>query len=508
MRLAPMARNRPHHASTLRTSALAVACAALAGLVPGCGDVGSTPAATVRSPRIEGPIDAGRAPFVAGTAFDLAKVGYEQAEYFITGTADAWAARGDLGSDGRWTVETASTADYRTRILVYRPTDPARFNGTVVAEWLNVSGGLDSAPDWIGLHTELLRSGYAWVGVSAQYVGVEGGSAVLGTSSTALKKIDPVRYGSLVHPGDSYSYDIFSQAAAALRRPDGPDPMAGLRIRRLIAAGESQSAFRLTTYVNAIDPVARIFDGFFVHSRGGGSAPIAQMPVADLQTPASVRIREDARVPVLTFQTETDLLGLRFLPDRQPAGPNFRLWEVAGTAHADVYTLFVGFSDTGDSPEAAAIIVNAKPIPGIIECQSPVNSGPAHFVLKAAFVALDRWIATGEAPPQSPSIAVAGSPAAIERDALGNAMGGIRTPHLDAPIATLSGEGQKGGAFCGLFGTTTPFDAATLGSLYGSEADYVAAVRAATDRAVAEGWVLPADAPLFGAAAELVRFPG
>ena len=80
--------------------------------------------------------------------------------------------------------------------------------------------------------------------------------------------------------------------------------------------------------------------------------------------------------------------------------------------------------------------------------------------------------------------------------------------HLDAPIATLSGEGQKGGAFCGLFGTTTPFDAATLGSLYGSEADYVAAVRAATDRAVAEGWVLPADAPLFGAAAELVRFPG
>ena len=260
--------------------------------------------------------------------------------------------------------------------------------------------------------------------------------------------------------------------------------------------------------MNAIDPVARIFDGFFVHSRGGGSAPIAQMPVADLQTPASVRIREDARVPVLTFQTETDLLGLRFLPDRQPAGPNFRLWEVAGTAHADVYTLFVGFSDTGDSPEAAAIIVNAKPIPGIIECQSPVNSGPAHFVLKAAFVALDRWIATGEAPPQSPSIAVAGSPAAIERDALGNAMGGIRTPHLDAPIATLSGEGQKGGAFCGLFGTTTPFDAATLGSLYGSEADYVAAVRAATERAVAEGWVLPADAPLFGAAAELVRFPG
>ena len=76
------------------------------------------------------------------------------------------------------------------------------------------------------------------------------------------------------------------------------------------------------------------------------------------------------------------------------------------------------------------------------------------------------------------------------------------------PIATLSGEGQKGGAFCALFGTTVPFDGATLRSLHGSEATYAAAVRESAAQAVAAGWILPADEPLFGAAADLVRFPG
>lgn len=478
--------------------------------IAACGDVGSPSprAALVPVARVEGPITAGRPPFVAGTAIDLATVGYEASEWFLSGTARSFEPRGSFEPDGRWTVAPGATADFRTRILVYRPIDAARASGTVVAEWLNVSGGLDAAPDWISLHTELIRSGHAWVGVSAQYVGVEGGAGPLGSGATSLKKVDPVRYGSLAHPGDSFSYDIFSQAGAALLRRDGPDPLGGLRADRLVAVGESQSAFRMTTYVNAIDPVARLFDGFLVHSRGGGSAPIVQAPVGEVAMPTSVRIRDDVRVPVLTFQTETDLLGLRFLPDRQSDGPLFRLWEVAGTAHADVYTLYVGFSDTGDSPEAAAIVVNAEPIPGIIRCNSPVNSGPSHFVLKAGFAALDRWIRTGEAPSNAPRIAVSGSPAAIERDRFGNAKGGIRTPHLDVPIATLSGEGQAGGAFCGLFGTTVPFDGATLRELYASEADYAAKVREAAARGAADGWILPADERLFGDAADLVRFPG
>lgn len=454
----------------------------------------------VARPAIEGPVTGGarNRPTVSGTAFALADVGYTVEEFFLTGIASAYRAAGPLGADGRWRAEPDATAPYKTRIVVYRPADAARFSGTVVVEWLNVSGGLDAAPDWITLHTELTRSGAAWVGVSAQYVGIEAGSSPLTPLAGGLKSIDPARYGTLSHPGDSFSFDIFSQAAAALRSPDGPDPLGGLVITKLIAAGESQSAYRMVTYVNAVDPIARVFDGFYVHSRGGGGAPLSQSPLADVRAPDVVRIRSDVRVPVMTFQTETDLIGLGSFPDRQPDSRNFRLWESAGTAHADTYTLGVGFADLGGDPSVAAVLVTASPIPGIIDCASPINSGPQHWIGKAAFRALERWVGGGHPPARAPRLAITGSPddPRFVLDEHGNVAGGIRTSYVDAPVAALSGLGQSGSSFCGIFGTTVPFDDAKLAALYPSNAAYVAAVARANDRAVRQGFLLQPDADL------------
>ena len=53
-----------------------------------------------------------------------------------------------------------------------RPIDRHRFNGTVVVEWLNVTGGADAGTDWMLGHNELIREGFVWVGVSAQKVGI------------------------------------------------------------------------------------------------------------------------------------------------------------------------------------------------------------------------------------------------------------------------------------------------------------------------------------------------
>src|SRR5690242_12046674 len=194
--------------------------------------------AQVPSPTIEGPITSPDGVFLPSTTFDLASVGYEQAEYFISGTATAYTNTAPLGTDGKWSVApSGTTAAYKTRILVYRPTDPKKFVGTVVVEWLNVSGGLDTSPDWIQGHVELLREGIAWVGVSAQVVGVEGGSPLLGIVSLPLKAVNPARYGSLHHPGDSFSYDMFSQAGEALRAPSGPNPLGALKPKHVIAIG-------------------------------------------------------------------------------------------------------------------------------------------------------------------------------------------------------------------------------------------------------------------------------
>jgi hypothetical protein len=462
--------------------------------------------AQVPHPAVEGPVSGGNgSPFLASTLFDLARVHYIQEEFFISGTATSYTNLAPLTSDGRWTVAAAETAAYKTRIVVYRPLNARKFNGTVVVEWLNVSGGLDSAPDWLGMHTELIRRGFAWAGVSAQIVGVEGGTSIVGLPVMPLKKVDPARYGSLSHPSDSFSYDIFSQAAQALRQADGP--LAPLQPSTMIAVGESQSAFRMVTYINAVHPLAGLFDGFLVHSRAGNGANLSEAPLTGISVPAITLIRTDIDVPVLTFQTETDLVLLGSIAARQPDSERFRLWEVAGTSHADAYMLSVGMTDLGRSPEAAGLIVTSEPVPGIISCAAPVNSGPQHFVLNAAIAALDRWIKRGVPPATGPRIALTGdSPRAIMRDVHGNAVGGIRTPQVDAPIATLSGGGQTGTILCLLFGTTVPFDDAMLASLYPSRDAFLSAFSAATRRALTAGFIGSRDARLMRQAAAMVEW--
>jgi len=101
----------------------------------------------------------------------------------------------------------------------------------------------------------------------------------------------------------------------------------------------------------------------------------------------------------------------------------------------------------------------------------------------------------------APRLEVAGEPAVFVLDELGNARGGIRTPAVDVPIATLSGLGQSGGTFCGIFGTTVPFDVEPLAQLYPDHDAYVSAVNEATDSAVEAGFIRPADGQLIKAAA-------
>ncbi len=126
---------------------------------------------------IGGPLTGGQgiALAAASTGPSLASYGYSEAEYTASGTATAYAAPDGLPANGRYDLQPTSQASYETRIVVRRPTNPAKFNGTVVVEWLNVSAGADSSPDWTYLADELIRGGYAWVGVSAQAVGVIGG---------------------------------------------------------------------------------------------------------------------------------------------------------------------------------------------------------------------------------------------------------------------------------------------------------------------------------------------
>jgi alpha/beta hydrolase family protein len=439
---------------------------------------GRAPAGRVPSPEVTGPVTGGThgRPFTSSPV-PLGLAGYTEQEFFLKGTATGYAPAGTWGSDGNWAARPAETAPYETRILVRRPANPARFNGTVVVEWLNVSFNVDIDPDFLYESQELVRAGYAWVGVSAQQAGVEG--------PLGLKNWDPARYGALSHPGDTFSYSIFAQAAEALLHPRGPHPLGPLHPRVLIADGESQSASRMVTYANAIQPLTRLFGGFLIHSRGAAGAPISQAPQAAPPAPAVGRIRTDIGVPVLTVETQTDIVpsGLDYLPATQPDSRWFRLWEVAGTSHVDANEL--GLSSTEV----------LRDVPGFPQgsCADAPNDGQERYVMDAAVVQLNRWIRTGGPAPHAARIEISGGSYVTDR--FGNALGGVRTPAVDAPVATLTGTGNTGSSLlCFLLGTSTPLSAAQLAALYPLHSDYVAAVARSAASDVREGFLLPADA--------------
>jgi hypothetical protein len=197
------------------------------------------------------------------------------------------------------------------------------------------------------------------------------------------------------------------------------------------------------------------------------------------------------------LQTEYDVYKFSSAAARQDDTPKFRLWEVAGTSHVDFYTV-AGTTDYGFDPGYASVTENKTPF----NCAVPVNSGPQRFVVSAALAALRNWILDGTAPSIAPRIEVTEAPLNVRRDTFGNALGGIRTPYVDVPVATLSADGQPVGNLCTLFGSTTLFGTALLNQLYSSHEDYVAKVEASVSAAVAKGFLLPADAAMINQSAQ------
>ena len=270
------------------------------------------------------------------------------------------------------TVAPDKTAPYRTRIVVRYPNDPKHFNGTLLVEWLNVSAGSDTDPNFMYAGTEIVRSGYAWVGVSAQKIGVSGGDGVLadrghGQPAGSSAPTRPATDRCTI-PAISTRSTSSRRSARALRTPETLDPLQGLQPKRVIALGESQSAFELTTYINAIQPIdpdlrrllrvqprrRRDPDRRRRHQHG----PLGRDPDSRRHRRARVLVRDRDRRS-------------RTCSTSMPANPthdHLRLWDVAGAAHADAYIV-------GDDPDVLTTVLG---------CKGAVNTAPTHYLVAAA----------------------------------------------------------------------------------------------------------------------------
>src|SRR5690606_23665568 len=381
-------------------------------------------------------------PFFA-TQGELKWRGYVEEECYLSGTATGYSTTGEV---------LAEDVPYMTRIVVRKPRSKFHFNGTVVMEWQNVTAGYDLDALWHG--EQLTRAGFAWVGVSAQRVGVD-----------QLRDWSPTRYGELDVTGggqynaDELSYDIFAQAAQAVREGGSVDPMSGLKVSKVLAVGGSQSAGRMTIYYDHILPQIEspVFDGYnFVV----GSAPA-----------------REGREPVFHVLSETDVRS----PVRRPDSKVYRRWEVAGAAHS------------GYQGQAYRTPLSERDLPQgapQYDClKEPFSRVPLHYVVVAAHTHLVRWI-DGKQPPRAPYLEFDGD--VKVRNELGLAQGGIQLPQVEAPTAINTGD-NAGELFCFLFGSYEPLDNRQLNELYRNHGQYVSKVTKSVARNVARSYMLPAD---------------
>ncbi|MET0728119.1 MAG: alpha/beta hydrolase domain-containing protein [Acidimicrobiales bacterium] len=448
----------------------------------------------VASPTVT-PATGGRGEAFGSLDYDVGEFGYQEQEFLFGGRARSFAPV-DL-----------PPARYRSRMVVWTPTDPADFNGTTVVEWAQVSdaGDFELNVEINAQSPMLIEEGYAFVLVSVEQRGVCRPTPQ-GCPSTSLVGADPERYGSLRQPGDAYSFDIFNQAMQAIRFPTDVSPLGDLPTGFLIAEGFQRSIDKY--FPNGTpDPPAED-NPLGVHgplnaylASGAAAAQLADAYLIDASAPAE----EPAlyRVPTLHLLDES---AIRSVP--VPDSENHVIWEVVGAPHADRWNgAHVDLPGRGP-PEpklsrAEELADRARfddfgidPGRSGAQCTPAPDAGsmfPKRYSLTAALAALQIWLETGVPAPAAPRAErndpIPDDPAqTLRRDEDGNAIGGLRLPFLDLPVAAYYGEA------CIMAGTTIALTPARLADLYPTHQDYVEQLRGATDAAVEQGYLLCPDA--------------
>jgi hypothetical protein len=505
---------------------------------------------TVSPPSVTGPIPstATNFPYIADGFGPQPPVprGYVEKEYFVSGTGNIY----EYTPTGIQVVSPcpASTGSatckgipYTTRMLVKMPSNPRKFSGTVVVEPLNPSGGFDIAAVWDRSWQYFVRHGDIFVGWTSRAVAMN-----------ALKTFNPTRYASLnfgnnTAATDGITFDVAAQIGALFKSDDhgkghdhgnghdhgrgkvrgkgnNADSLTrGLHVKHVFEAGFSQDGGFTFTQADVFNALERmpgggpIYDGYVPGGTGGpsnidfGLTPAGALPANDPRHQMQPR-----DVPVIHINTETEEAlgapgGLPYRrPDSDAPGDRYRLWEVPGASHVSndfgggmPITLQLNLAELQGIPPSQLAPVGcahqqfingpSMGVPGVID----PNDYPFKNVANAAFADLLNWVNHGPPPPHANPIAVSGG--AIQRDAFGNALGGVRTPFVDVPITTYSPTDTVAhptafSGFCVLYGYNTPFSPATLAALYRNHGQYVAKVARESLQLVHEGFWLRPDA--------------
>jgi hypothetical protein len=449
------------------------------------------------------PVTSRSYPFLAAdhslVPFDLAKYGYVEQEFIVTGTANVY----DWAVDGSLSVKTEK-APYGTRILVRRPANPARFSGAVVVEPLGAARRFDWALMFGYLNAHILERGDAWVGIT------------LPAAADGLKKFNPTRYADVSftnpNPGacpgaakgkgaspdmeDGLRWDMLSQVGALLKSNATGSPFAGFHVEGLYMTTQFAD---ITTYLNAIHSHARlasgkpVYDGYMLRNPAAPQRLSQCGQAPGVSDPRRVVAKVDVPVIEVVAQGEVgDSLWQR-RPDSDEPGNRFRRYEIAGASHIDHDAYDRGFPSMADQAAAVGSAQGTPDFPFNAPCDPaiPLSRDPRlRYAYNMTLASLDQWARKGIAPPRATPIEV--QDGKIVLDPAGNGLGGVRSPWVDVPAATYFTT-SPGPGNCRELGHTETFDKARMDSLYGSEKNYQSKFAKSADQLVKAGWFTESD---------------
>ena len=485
-------------ASLRRTSTL-IACLAIAWAAPALASVPELemPRVIPVPPTQARPLSSAER---VGTEYaDLTAAGYVEEEFYLQGVAPAITAAG----------ESVFNVPYITRILVRRPKDPARFNGTVVIEpftWIGERGA-----GWILTKDYLIRNGYADVAYTLNINKPEGDPKIMTdpdwSSGRArppddmnldfMRRFDYARYsplglyydprrflrGALPDPFVPQSQGIGAELAWLLKsnRPDGP--LRALKTERVYVNSWAVTAQVWMDYLDQgrhqqwrLPDGRPLIDAYMLGKMEFGSlgGEVVRVP---RQAP-----REAPFVNVYS-QSElmTDVLAGTAAPEDSD-DPQLRFYELTGVPHlrpADLGT---------EEIELRASDIGKENDP---QCVHLYEQEPEDVLVSALLAGMDTWVREGKPMPRAPRVQRKGTE--VVRDLnTGNLLGGARPPWITVPAAAYMTEAET---HCGLvYDTKVPYDAQRLRAMYGNFAEYQRRFERAKLEAIQQRFLLPEDA--------------
>jgi hypothetical protein len=408
------------------------------------------PTPSVQGP-ITGPGDMHPGMRVGPEGTNLFDADYVVDEYFVSGNAGP------------------TNATFRVRMAVWRPRKPQKFSGVVVYEPTHQGG---NALICQYARYGIAKRGHICITVSSQ-------SVVL-TSTTVnpanprgigLYIFNPDRYGTLpndptnplLHVSNDQSSEILAQIAWMIRSNHANSPLrARYPVNALVMGGTSASSGFVRNYMGAVhnDPAFRrpdggaVVDGFLLTAiLGGTQVQMTDVPTIAVPTQFEVASTNDYR-----------------RPDSDTPPNLFRIYEVPGMSH----------NDSRDQPPE--VFPNC---PG-----QPLSRFPYGAMTFMALQHLINWAKEGTIPPRADYIEVdPGPPRSIVFDALGNALGGVRSPHLDVPIYRyVAPNTPLPGTLCNQTGRQELFADEVLQQLYGNFGLYNSKFIRRLNQLEREGW--------------------